>query len=500
MYRLARAILALTPLASAFADGITVEHRLDSGPMPGSSRPVACDGDLVVTGGHGAVRVFDLASGQLVRELQYQWTFPDSHHLEEFGRVVDIDGDLVVVGAPSDEHGAAFVYRVSTGQLVSKLWPEAPFLGDKFGACVAIEGGIVLVGAPDDNTTAVWAGAVHVFDATTGTRLAKVVVPTGRDEHFGAAVAADGGRFLVGAPKAEPDPAGSRGAAYLFDLATLQLLQELRVTDASGSKGFGYAVALEGDRALVGDPLFGQTYRGAAHLFDLGAGTSVRLKAGEVIAGNAFGAEVTLAGGVGVVGARDADDSGVIYIFDSAGRRVTSFDPPDGAAGDFFGMELGAAGSNLVVSGELEQPYVLSLFTSAGQSYCGPANLNSTGAPGVMDALGSSRVGEEYLWLSATQLPAAAPTMFLTSRVQGFSSRPGSQGNLCLDAVGAYADQLVGAAEGAAMISLDLSTTPTPGGPVPIQAGETWHFQAWYRDANPGPTSNFTDAVSVTFH
>ena len=41
--------------------------------------------------------------------------------------------------------------------------------------------------------------------------------------------------------------------------------------------------------------------------------------------------------------------------------------------------------------------------------------------------------------------------------------------------------------------------TPTPTGLVQVAAGETWNFQAWYRDANPGPTSNFTPSVSVLF-
>jgi hypothetical protein len=27
----------------------------------------------------------------------------------------------------------------------------------------------------------------------------------------------------------------------------------------------------------------------------------------------------------------------------------------------------------------------------------------------------------------------------------------------------------------------------------------TWNFQRWYRDLNPGSTSNFTDALRVTF-
>jgi hypothetical protein len=33
----------------------------------------------------------------------------------------------------------------------------------------------------------------------------------------------------------------------------------------------------------------------------------------------------------------------------------------------------------------------------------------------------------------------------------------------------------------------------------PILQGETWNFQAWYRDVSPTQTSNFTDAVAVRF-
>jgi hypothetical protein len=52
---------------------------------------------------------------------------------------------------------------------------------------------------------------------------------------------------------------------------------------------------------------------------------------------------------------------------------------------------------------------------------------------------------------------------------------------------------------------LDLTQTPTPTGFVVVAAGETWHFQTWHfqtwhRDAVGGvATSNFTDAVSITF-
>jgi hypothetical protein len=47
-------------------------------------------------------------------------------------------------------------------------------------------------------------------------------------------------------------------------------------------------------------------------------------------------------------------------------------------------------------------------------------------------------------------------------------------------------------------MTVDLSDLPT-NPPQAVAAGQTWNFQCWYRDSNPGPTSNFTDAVSVTF-
>lgn len=45
---------------------------------------------------------------------------------------------------------------------------------------------------------------------------------------------------------------------------------------------------------------------------------------------------------------------------------------------------------------------------------------------------------------------------------------------------------------------IDVNSIPlTP--VVAITAGETWSFQGWFRDNNPGPTSNFTDGIEVVF-
>ena len=48
-------------------------------------------------------------------------------------------------------------------------------------------------------------------------------------------------------------------------------------------------------------------------------------------------------------------------------------------------------------------------------------------------------------------------------------------------------------------LSIDLSAMPM-NPPTAVQPGETWNFQAWYRDQVGGqPTSNFTDAVRIQY-
>ena len=90
--------------------------------------------------------------------------------------------------------------------------------------------------------------------------------------------------------------------------------------------------------------------------------------------------------------------------------------------------------------------------------------------------------------------------MFLASMTQGFVMPPGSQGNLCLAGPGRYTANIQNTGPtGVMSLQLDLTNTPTPGGPVSVMAGEAWYWQAWFRDSNPGTTSNFTDGICIKF-
>ena len=49
-------------------------------------------------------------------------------------------------------------------------------------------------------------------------------------------------------------------------------------------------------------------------------------------------------------------------------------------------------------------------------------------------------------------------------------------------------------------IPVDLAALPRPNGTVAAVPGERWNFTAWFRDGGPaGPSSNFSDAVEITF-
>ena len=147
---------------------------------------------------------------------------------------------------------------------------------------------------------------------------------------------------------------------------------------------------------------------------------------------------------------------------------------------------------------------VLDRCEAIGTNYCSPAISNSTGAPAEIIAFGSELLFFSNVTLAARGLPQNTFAMFFTSQVQGYAIPiPGSQGALCiLGQTGRYnrpGQIMSSGSSGSLMFPIDVLSIPTSTGFTSAQSGETWNFQAWYRDANPTVTSNFTDAVGITF-
>ncbi len=139
-----------------------------------------------------------------------------------------------------------------------------------------------------------------------------------------------------------------------------------------------------------------------------------------------------------------------------------------------------------------------------GSPYCF-AEVNSSGASGEMSASGSTIATQNSLSIEATNLPPLVFGFFITSELQGFVMNPGgSFGNLCL---GGSVGRFVGPGQiqnsgtaGTISIDLDLTQQPQPNGFVSVMAGDTWSFQAWFRDSMGGQVgSNFTNGLEVIF-
>ncbi|MEM6570991.1 MAG: hypothetical protein AAF957_21445 [Planctomycetota bacterium] len=137
-----------------------------------------------------------------------------------------------------------------------------------------------------------------------------------------------------------------------------------------------------------------------------------------------------------------------------------------------------------------------------GTNYCGPAVANASGAPGVISAVGSSAATDGELTLIASSLPTNSAGYFVASMTQDFVVGPGgSAGNLCIGgSVARFAAQVQNSGlSGSFSIDVDLDAIPT-NPPQQVLPGQTWNFQAWFRDSAMGqPTSNFTDGLSITY-
>lgn len=156
-----------------------------------------------------------------------------------------------------------------------------------------------------------------------------------------------------------------------------------------------------------------------------------------------------------------------------------------------------------VAAGEIAMIAGTCTSSSLGTMYCGPANANSSGSSATMDATGSVSVMANDLTLVAADMPQFSLGIFLTSDAVGFTANPGgSQGNLCLGgAIGRYiapGQVQSSGATGQFSLTVDLGNHPGSDGAVPVMAGDTWRFQAWFRDTVAGTaTSNFTNGLAI---
>lgn len=176
---------------------------------------------------------------------------------------------------------------------------------------------------------------------------------------------------------------------------------------------------------------------------------------------------------------------------------IVSLDVPPGTMVDRVRVEL-INGLNNEGNGFLTLAEVEVLSPPIGSVYCSPAAVNIDGRRARLSAVGTASASSPDATAIVCQgLNELTFGFFLVGDLSNQVAPPGSNGVFCLGGnIGRYSNFIFDTARSENM-ALVIDRSAVPGNPVhPILAGETWRFQAWYRD---GASSNFSDAVAVTF-
>ena len=142
--------------------------------------------------------------------------------------------------------------------------------------------------------------------------------------------------------------------------------------------------------------------------------------------------------------------------------------------------------------GQVDDVVVTTLCTSLANSF------DSSGAR--LTTEGDFVTANNAFELTGTGVPPGKFGMLVIGQGSTQVTPPGSSGLLCLAGapIGRFNTQIkIADASGVlGPFTPDILNLPNPPGGSVI-AGESWNLQSWFRDA--GNTSNFTDALTVTF-
>ena len=266
------------------------------------------------------------ARNPLLFELKQQITSSDGATDDQFGWSIAAESGVALVGAPNTTvggksgQGVVYVFTETNG-----TWVQTQVLtaingqsGDAFGISVSVASPWAFIGAPNTDN---FRGAVYVFRRSGRTWIEGQAL-IGSDattfNQFGWSIAQDGRRALIGSINATVGTNSSQGAVYFFknDSGLWSESQKFSSSDGVSGDSFGWAVALDHDDALVGAgfaTVDDHEFQGAAYTFhrdgDLWTETQ-KLTADNGEAFDFFGLAVALGRNQALVGAEGASTDG----------------------------------------------------------------------------------------------------------------------------------------------------------------------------------------------
>ena len=188
----------------------------------------------------------------------------DFERLAGAGTDVSIDGDWAAVTAPNQSRGsvinagAAHIYNYASGRWnYHSLIQLSDARTDESVSSVVIKGDTLVLGSAYRNGD----GAVAVFKLVSNIwSLAHEIVPPRpqANQLFGYSLAFDGSRLVVGAPHYSRSATDRAGAVYHYTLNPAGIATPVETLEWSGSdfanRGFGMKVAMDGMSLVIGAP------------------------------------------------------------------------------------------------------------------------------------------------------------------------------------------------------------------------------------------------------
>jgi outer membrane protein assembly factor BamB len=318
-------------------------------PSPGNLTPVVLDagglvlhqgwavdisGDRAIIGaiGYSEAFIFDLSTGQLVHRLSPN----DVAANDLFGFSVAIDGNLAVVA--SGQKNAAYVFDVTTGQQLHKLVSTSNTTD--FVRSVDVSNGIAVLGTPSNT------GAAILYNAYTGTQIKRISGPTTFfKQGFGTSVSIDGDTVAV----TSPSSAGGRGDIHVLDALTGNLRWSYGY-NTTGEQFFLRDVVVDSDKVVVSGGEFFPSNVPSAYVFDRATGTLLREIDIQVTSEDNYSSQIDLSGDILVVGAPGVGSlPGAAHFFDvNTGDFLNTVSSPN-TTGDSFGIAIALENQRLVI-------------------------------------------------------------------------------------------------------------------------------------------------------
>ena len=489
---------------------------------------VALDGNTAIVGSPfhygmvaqgGAAYLFDISDPWAPTEtakLEPADLFPQ----DGFGTVVAMDGATVLVSAfegdgLATDSGSVYHFDISVPTAptqISKIFASDGATGDEFGSGIGISGDSFVIGAPRDDALGFLSGSAYVISPDCNGNG----IPDSQD--------------IAGGTSNDCNSNSIPDECDIASGTSADLNQNGIPDECEGGGIFWYRSPINGNWYAALPALAWEDAQSQAQYYG-GNLTTIRTDAENSWLATTFS-------GVGKsfwIGYSDTKKEGLFVWASGETPGYENWSPgePDDLNGADWVVLAPSSGTWMdepsapersgvieLVSGDCDSNWVPDTYEIAldpaldwngdnvldsclGPNYC-TANVNSKSQFAVMSVSGSPIITDNNFTITASQMPAGEWGYFLMAETQGFIPMVGgSAGNLCLgfpfyrfnNAGNGTGMVLNSGPTGTFSFSPNLTNLPQN---VVFMIGETWDFQAWYRDG-AASTSNFTDGIEVMF-